>query len=100
MINIATENLLTLPDAAKRLPRRRRDRPVHVSTLYRWISRGVRGVRLEAVQIGGSLYVSQQSLQRFADCLTVVNSACASNQPKRAAPIETKIDEALDAAGF
>jgi len=48
MIDITTETLLSLLDAAKQLP----GRP-HVSTLYRWRIRGVRGVRLETVLVGG-----------------------------------------------
>jgi hypothetical protein len=36
------------------LPRKRRDRPVHASTVHRWRHPGVNGVRLEAVRIGGS----------------------------------------------
>ena len=54
MIDIASEHLLTPSEAARGLPRRRRGRPIHVSTIFRWIDRGVRGVRLEAIRIGGA----------------------------------------------
>lgn len=54
VINVGTEQLLTLSQLAKRLPRHRNDRPVHPSTCHRWRSPGVRGVRLECVRIGGS----------------------------------------------
>jgi len=63
------EELLSLADAARALPRLRKDRKVHVSTLYRWISRGVRGVRLEALKIGRTVVTSREALQRFGERL-------------------------------
>ena len=35
------------------------------ATLYRWSKRGVSGVRLETLLIGGILYTSEQAIQRF-----------------------------------
>ena len=58
MIDITTETLLSLLDAAKQLP----GRP-HVSTLYRWRIRGVRGVRLETVLVVGRRFTSKEALQ-------------------------------------
>ena len=55
------DDLVPLDQAAKLLPNR-----VHKSTIFRWQSRGVRGVRLETVRIGGRRYVSRDSLTRFA----------------------------------
>jgi hypothetical protein len=52
MIDISTETILTLAEAAKRLPRRRRGRKTHVSTVYRWTMRGCRRVILEYIQSG------------------------------------------------
>ena len=74
MIDISTEQLLTLSQAARVRPHGRLGRPTHLSTVYRWISRGVRGVagvvKLEGVRIGGSWYTSREALQRFAEALT------------------------------
>ena len=74
MIDISTEQLLTLPQAARVRPHRRLGPPTHPSTVYRWISRGARGaagvVQLEGVRIGGSWYTSREALQRFAEALT------------------------------
>jgi uncharacterized protein DUF1580 len=61
------EHLLTLAEAAKYLPPVRRGRRIHVSTLYRWISRGVGGVCLESTKLGGTVFTSKEALQRFAD---------------------------------
>ena len=70
VVDVLGEETLTLAEAAKALPRLRRGRKIHVSTLYRWISRGLRGVRLEAVKLGGTLVTSKEALQRFAERLS------------------------------
>jgi hypothetical protein len=70
MIDINNEELLLLRDAAAILPRRRRGRKPNVSTLWRWVKRGHRGTRLEAVAVGGSLCTSREALQRFMLRLT------------------------------
>jgi hypothetical protein len=64
------EDLLALPEAAKILPQRRQGRKVSTSSLYRWAKRGLKGVRLEVIQIGGTTATSKQALQRFCDRLT------------------------------
>jgi hypothetical protein len=38
---------------------------MHVSTLWRWSLRGVKGIRLETVMIGGIRYTSREALERF-----------------------------------
>jgi hypothetical protein len=70
MIDLRTENLICLAQAAKLLPPGRRGKATHVSTLMRWINPGARGVRLEAVRLGGRWLTSAAALQRFADRLT------------------------------
>jgi hypothetical protein len=70
MIDIATEEILTLAQAAAELPRRRRGRKTHVSTLYRWTASGCRGVILESIQIGATRATSREALQRFFDRLS------------------------------
>lgn len=61
MIDVTTESLLTLSEAASILP----GRP-SVATLWRWRVRGARGRRLESVVLGGKVYTSREALQRFA----------------------------------
>lgn len=67
MIDIRTESLIAVRDVPRRLPVRPNGRRLHVSAVYRWIQRGVGGVRLEAVRIGGTTYTSLEAMQRFAD---------------------------------
>lgn len=75
MIDIKHETLITLSEATKFVPRRRRGRKASVSTLYRWASKsGHRGVRLETLRVGGSLCTSMEAMQRFFERLTAADS--------------------------
>ncbi len=69
MIELHSESLLSLPAAAKALP----GRP-HLASLYRWFQRGVRGVKLETILVGGKRFTSREALQRFADHLTAADA--------------------------
>ena len=70
MIDLAHEEVITFAEAAKRLPHRRGGRPTHVSTVFRWAQRGLRGVKLEYIQLGGTRVTSVEALGRFFDRLT------------------------------
>jgi hypothetical protein len=50
-----------LPDL---LPRKR-GKKFCLRTIYRWINAGARGKRLEAVRIGGDLFVDPKALDEF-----------------------------------
>jgi len=78
VINVGTDQLLTLSQLAKRLPRHRNERPVHPSTCHRWRSPGVRGVRLECLRIGGIWHTSWQAFQRFCERLTAMADSSAA----------------------
>ncbi len=71
-IDVFEENLLTFGEVTKILPRRKAGKKAHTSTIYRWATRGLRGICLETVQIGGSLCTSKEALQRFFDNLHAV----------------------------
>ncbi len=63
-IDIHTENVAPLSRAARWVPPVR-DRHVHPATLWRWAHRGLRGIRLEVVKVGGSTCTSKEALARF-----------------------------------
>jgi hypothetical protein len=71
-IDINSETLRTFAEAARRLPH-----PVHISCLHRWRLRGIRGVKLESVLLGGRRYCSDESLERF---FTAVTAAAAGER--------------------
>jgi hypothetical protein len=91
MIDIRRESILTLSEAARHpsLPRRRHGQTPHPATLFRWAQRGIRGIRLETIRIGGSLCTSVEALQRFFEELTegspTISSPVQSDASKAAA---------------
>jgi hypothetical protein len=60
-----SEELLTLTEAASFCPRHRRGKKPHASTLYRWATRGSRGVVLDALRTPGGLATTKEALRRF-----------------------------------
>ena len=74
-IDIQREELIRLGDAPKHVP----GRP-HISTLYRWMERGVKGVKLECVAVGGRTFVSKEGIARF---ITACSGAGQVSQPSR-----------------
>jgi hypothetical protein len=87
-VDLSSETLLSLSQAARRLPPCRADRPVNPATIWRWIAKGARrpdGTRitLEAVRLGGRWLTSAEALARFAAALTPESEAslCAIRSP-------------------
>jgi len=60
--------LMTLSEASKELPKFNGKR-IHVSTLWRWCRKGIRGVCLEYVKVGRKVMVSPEGLNRFFTAL-------------------------------
>src|SRR5262245_55601688 len=67
-IDLQNETVISLTQAAKALPPVDGKR-IHVSTLWRWARKGVRGVRLEHIRLGHRVCTSLQALSRFAQAL-------------------------------
>ncbi len=83
MIDISTEEVLSLTEATKRLPQRRKGARPNVATLYRWAQSGVRGIRLETLCVGATRCTSMEALQRFCDALTAASEPSAGPTPPR-----------------
>ena len=65
MIDPDREKLLPINKIPAHVEKRTGKRP-SLPTSYRWINRGIAGgIRLEVIAIGGSLYCSEESLNRF-----------------------------------
>jgi hypothetical protein len=77
MIDPLSEDLITPVEAARMLPRGRTGKPVHVSGVYRLMSRGCRGVVLERL-CGPRICTSRQAVARF---LSRLNSEAAGPVP-------------------
>ncbi len=59
-LDLLTEDMIRLSQVPAELPER-----VNITTVWRWAMRGVGGVKLETVKIGGKKHTSRQALSRF-----------------------------------
>lgn len=73
MIELKSETIVSFSEASNHLPRRRASKRPHPATLYRWASKGLHGIKLETIQVGGTLCTSIEALQRFFDSLSEIN---------------------------
>jgi Protein of unknown function (DUF1580) len=71
MLNISSDQYVSLRQAAKLIP----SRP-HVSTLWRWMFRGVRGRKLKSTLIGGHRFLAIADIEQF---LQEINSPCTES---------------------
>ncbi len=109
MIDPNVEQLLSLTDAAKRVPRIGR-RKVHTSTIYRWCRRGIRGVHLEYVRVGHRMATSSEALTRFFNRLAEADKQIRPENPARSPRVSpttaerarqiTEAERKLDEAGL
>lgn len=74
--SIAHEQLILFAKSGQEFP----GRSPAPATLNRWRLRGVRGVKLETLLIGGQRFTSREAIQRFIE---------AQNQPQAAEPSMT-----------
>lgn len=74
----------------------------HLATIHRWVLKGIRGVRLEVLRVGGTLCTSEARLVAFFEKLTSAGHACDA-QPTTTAGAkrqQRRVDAELDAAGI
>ncbi len=77
MIDPQTETLIPFSRVPAEVPGR-----IHRATAHRWRQRGVRGVKLESILIGGRRYTSLEKLSEFFAATTA--AADGSPPPARA----------------
>jgi hypothetical protein len=101
-IDIQTENPIPFGKAAKLIPNRRGGQGIDPCTLWRWATRGIRGMKLETILIGGIRYTSAEALQRFFERTTAAangETVAVRTSKQRAKAIEAAERE-LAAAGI
>ena len=94
-VNLLDETTLTLLDAAKALPPLWNGKRVHVATLYRWMTYGVRGVRLESQYVGRTRVTSLEAIRRFSERVTAAGRPADAASPeaaRRAASVDAELD--------
>lgn len=100
MIDIQRETILSLTEASRHLPRRRKGKRPNVATLYRWAQKGVRAVRLETLQVGGCKCTSLEALQRFFNALTDPDAKPIASTSKARAKQIAAVEKDLTEAGI
>ena len=101
MIDVASEAVFPLREAPDHVPKRN-GKKVHISTVIRWKDRGIAGVKLETILIGGVRYTADSALSRFFRVATASRDAQRKDGPVMM-PTDDEIEEAeakLDAAGI
>ena len=84
-IDAVNEELITFGQAARRA-RPKGQRPAAPCTIWRWHRKGVSGVKLETICIGGTRYTSAEALKRFFDAVTLARSTQDVAEEPNAAP--------------
>jgi len=86
-IDITTEQIVSLTEATKILPKVNGKRPA-ISTLWRWCRKGLGGVQLEYIRMGRNIATSQEALNRFFIALAEADEtpACLGADTPRSRP--------------
>jgi len=73
--SLGQQKYYTLAEIRSLLPGKR-----HMSTIHRWMQRGVRGIKLPTILIGGRRYVEAESFSKFLQQINEVqpNSSMAT----------------------
>lgn len=95
MANLLDEELLPFASAIRSLPG-----APHISTGYRFAMRGIRGVVLETVRVGGKRYTSRQALNRFIEKVTAATTPNPKMGPMAESVADPQVDQRLKCLGL
>ena len=98
--DILAEQVVSFSELARRLPRRRNGRPTHTATVHRWRQRGLKGIRLEAIRLGGSWATSLEAYRRFCEALTRLADPSVTAPPSTVRRDEDSVSRRLDELGI
>ena len=100
MIDTQNEELLSLAQAAREVPSRS-GRGVSPATIWRWCSRGCKGIRLESVVCGAIRFTSRAAIAKFfaATDAQANGELPALRTPKERERAITAAEKELESAG-
>ena len=99
MIDLSRDTVFPLTELPTRVPARN-GRRLHKATVFRWVTRGRLGVKLEYILIGGIKHTSLQALQRFCDEVTAASALPSSARASGKGLSAKQVAAQLDRAGF
>ena len=82
-IDPLAEHVISLPEAATLFPRPARGKYLHVKSVYRYTTQGLRGVVLESLQVGSARSTSVEAVARFIRRLTERSNAARGTPPEQ-----------------
>ena len=82
MIQTSIETLIPINQVPVHLEKLTGKRP-HIASIYRWIQKGIAGVQLETLIIGGTRLTSTEALDRFFQESTKAKSKGKSSPKSR-----------------
>lgn len=97
MIDLLREHLISPAEATKFFPRVNGHK-AHVSRIYRYMKRGLRGVVLESVQAGSLRCTSLESIRRFQSRLSALNGI--KQEPPATHASKEAVENYLEASGL
>ena len=99
---VLAETTIGLTAAAASLPGSKGAGRCARFTVARWITHGVRGVKLEGVKVGGSWKTSREAVARFLAATTAAagGHAVPERTPAERAKTNRRLDRELAAAGW
>ncbi len=104
MFDIHDETLVAVRKIPSHVPRNAgTGKKINVATVWRWIHRGCRGVKLETALIGGNRFSSLEALQRFAEATTLAADGTATvsaSTPSACRKAHERACRELDDAGI
>ena len=68
--NSLDEGYITLKEAAKLFPGHEEDKPICLQAIYRWSTKGLKGILLQTVQLGSKRCTKQEWIDEFIKKLT------------------------------
>lgn len=99
MINVSHEELVKLSFAPAFIEELSGNR-VHIGTIYRWRNKGIAGVCLETIDIGGTPYTSKEALSRFFQNSTSAKQGRKLNRNNAQLLQDAKLDAAAKELGI
>lgn len=90
---LTDERMRPLAKAAREVP----GQP-HIATIVRWATRGVKGVKLETIMVGGRRFTSVEAIARFIERLSEPRRP--ENHDGLRQPGLRRIDQLLDREGI
>ena len=95
-IDIRVERLIRLSEIPRHLPLSASGKRVHISACHRWVTKGVRGLKLESLQLPSGRCTSLEALQRFMERLSALSKTGTAENSRQKTNRQDEIASAME----